>query len=163
MQSYNIYDIDFNKLATWLLPKQLRKAKLLLLAKSCIYPLISLHNNFLKYRKAKIYQLTITSQVCYLEQMLNDKYDFTLRRIEIKDGEWFQPWYISQEAENKPKYLFRASENQPQYVYTGGEAGEFKDDFVVVVLASISFSIPEMRSAIDSYRLFGTRYTIQTI
>lgn len=163
MQSYKVYTINFNKLALWLVNKANRKDRFLLLVKAILYPLINVHNSFSFYRKAKIYQLTITGQVCYLERLLNDKYDFTLRRIRIDDAVWHLPWFVYREPEEKPQFLYTESEGKTRYVYTEGEAGEVKDDFVVLVPLDIFFILDEMRSVIDSYRLAGTKYTIQRI
>jgi hypothetical protein len=161
MQSYNIYNIDFTKLPAWLTPQALQTDRVLVLLRACCYPFVALHNIFLKYRKAKIYQLTITPQVCYLQMLLNDKYDSTERRIEIVDAEWHLPLFVYTEAESKPVYIRKQSEADPTYVYVDGEAGAVQNDFVVKVPAAVSFSEAEMRAAIDSYKLFGTTYTIQ--
>jgi hypothetical protein len=147
----------------WLLHKALRKDKWTVLAKALVFPLIYVLNMFSLYRSAKLYQLMISPQVCYLERMLNDKYDFTLRRIKIDDAVWHLPWFIYQEDELKPQPLYTEAENNPVWLFTDGEAGEALNDFVVLVPLAIIFAQPEMRSAIDSYKLFGTTYTIQRI
>ena len=105
----------------------------------------------------------ITPQVCYLQRMLNDAYDFTLRRIVIDDAIWHLPWFLYTENELKPEYFFKESENNPAYLYTDGESGQALNDFVVLVPGSINFSEPEMRGNIDSYKLFGTTYTVQRV
>lgn len=159
--SYQYYQVDFYKLAVWLTPKFLRKQKFIILVKACLYPLISLHTTLMNFRSAKIYQIKITPQVCYLEMMLNDRYDSIARRITIGDAEWHLPWFLYQDAENKPEYLYTEGEAQPVYVYTDGEAGEALNDFVVLVPAAVSFNEQEMKSLLNSYKLFGTRYKIQ--
>jgi hypothetical protein len=161
MQSYNVYNINWNNLAAWLIPKPMRKAVFIILVKTCLYPLVAVHNLFLSFRKSKIYQLTITPQVCYLERLLNDRYDFTERRIYIDDAVWHLPWFVYEEAENKPQWLYKASENKPTWLYMDGEAGVALNDFVVFAPADLSFDPNEMRSLIDGYKLFGTKYTIQ--
>lgn len=161
MQSFNPFDIDFFKLVAWLTPKPLRKEKFGVMMKACVYPLIYVHNLLIKYRDAKLYQLSITPQVCYLERMLNDRFDYTQRRIYIIDADWHLPMFLFQEDELKPVFLFRESENRPKALYTEGESGAALNDFVVMVPISLSFSEAEMRSLINSYKLFGTLYTIQ--
>lgn len=160
---YNSYDINFYKLAVWLTPHEYRKEKFLIILKALVYPLIFVHNVFLKYRKAKLYQLMITPQVCYLERLLNDRYDSELRRIKIDDGIFHLPIYIYQEDEIKPVYLFTEDENKPVYLYTDGEAGEVLDDFVVLVPVDIIFDMNEMKSLLNIYKLAGTKYTIQLV
>lgn len=155
--------MDWQRLANWLVPKALRQPLFMTMVRAVLHGHSDVYNRFLRYRQAKIYQVTITGQVCYLERMLNDRWDFTQRRIRIDDAVWHLPWFIYQEAELKPQYLFRKSEDRPQYLYRNGEAGDGKDDFVVLVPMDIGFSEPEMRAAIDSYKLFGTKYTIQRV
>jgi hypothetical protein len=163
MQSFNSYIVDFIKLVAWITPKALRKVKVGIVMKSVVFPLIFIHNNFMRYRKAKLYQLLISPQVCYLEKMLRDKYDYTLRRIEIDDAEWHLPTFIFQEDELKPVDIFREDEDKPHALYTEGESGFAKNDFVVLVPSDIVFAEPEMRAMIDSYYLFGTKYSIQKV
>jgi hypothetical protein len=163
MQSFNIYNIDFNRLAAWLTPRALRKPKFVTLIRACVFPIVFNHNSFLRYRKAKIYQLTITPQVCYLQRMLNDKYDYSQRRIRIQDAEWHLPLFLYQEEELKPQMIFQESENNSKYLFNDAESGEAKTDFVVLVPTDISFAEAEMRGMIDSYYLFGTTYTIQKV
>jgi|ERR1035437_1411005 hypothetical protein len=155
------YDINFNKLAVWLMSKPLRKEKYLIMVKSFLHPFISLLTMFFTYRKAKLYQLYITPQVCYLEKMLNDKYDSSLKRIDIDDAVWHLPLFIYQEAEVKPVANYQEAENNPVTLFTEGECGE--NDFIVLVPMAISFPEPEMRSLLDQYKLFGTNYSIQRI
>lgn len=162
MRSFNPFDVDFFKLAAWLTPKPLRKVNYGLIVKACISPLIHIHNTLLRYREAKLYQLTITPQVCFLERMLNDRFDYSQRRIYIMDADWHLPIFLFQENELKPVSVFKENESKPTPLYTEGESGSALNDFVVMVPLAISFSEAEMRSLIDSYKLFGTLYTIQT-
>lgn len=157
------YNIAFYWLATWLIPYALRKEKFLILVKALIYPLIFVHNSFLNYRKAKLYQLMITPQVCYLERLLNDRWDSTLRRIVIVDAVWFPPTFMYQEAELKPVNLYQEGENNPVIIYTEGEAGVLLDDFVVLVPLDVIFDDAEMKGLLNIYKLAGTKYSIQRI
>lgn len=158
----NIYDINYQKLIKWLTPVPLRGVKFLSLMGVMVFPLVSLYQAFLLYRKAKIYQLMITPQKCYLERLLNDRYDFTNRRIYIDDGVDKPPTFIYQNAELKPLYIYNRSEGQPQkYIYTGGESGDLKDDFTVFVPLAISFESAEMISLIKGFKLAGTKFKIQ--
>lgn len=158
-----MYDIDFKKLVRWWTPVPLRKVFWLTLLGVLVYPVSQLHQLFLRYKKAKLYQLKITPQVCYLEMMLNDSFDNTDRGIYIEDAIWYLPTYIYQEAELKPVYISMESEAAPVIVYTESEAGEFRDDFVVKVPATVLFNIEEMKGKIDSYKLAGTHYKIQIV
>jgi len=159
--AYNVYDIDFKKLVKWWTPYPLRKIFWLTFLGVLLYPVAQLHQLLLRFQTAKLYQLKINSQVCYLEQMLNDSFDLTLRRIYISDAIWYLPTYIYQEAELKPVYVKKEGEDTPVYIYTESEAGEFRDDFVVFVPVGLVFNMDEMKGKIDSYKLSGTSYKIQ--
>ena len=161
--AYNVYDIDFKKLVRWWTPYPLRKTFLLSLVGVLLYPVAQLHQLFLRFKDAKLYQLKITPQVCYLEMMLNDSFDFTTRGIRIVDAIWYLPTYIFQEAELKPVYLKKEGEGAPQWIYTEAEAGEFKDDFTVLVPVGVVFNLEQMKAQLDSYKLAGTRYKIQIV
>jgi len=161
--AYNVYDIDFKKLVKWETPFPLRKVFWLTLLGVMVYPVAQLYQLFLRFKDAKLYQLKITPAVCYLEMMLNDGFDFTLRRIRIVDAKWYLPTYIYQEDELKPVYLKQEGEDEPLYLYTESEAGQFRDDFVVLVPAGLIFNMDEMKGKLDSYKLIGTRYKIQIV
>ena len=157
----NIYDIDFAKIVRWWTPAPLRKYIWLTFLRVLIYPLNQLYQFFLLYRTAKIYQLKITPQKCYLQILLRDRWDFTLRRIYIDDALDKPPFYIFEHAELKPKYIRRTSEALPKYIYTSGESGVLRDDFIIFVPIDIAFEQAEMISLVKNYKLAGTKFKIQ--
>lgn len=161
--AYNVYDIDYRRLVKWWTPYILRKPFLLTFLGVLVYPVAQLHQLFLRFKTAKLYQLKITPQVCLLEMMLRDSFDPIDRGIYIVDAKWYLPTYIYQEDELKPVYLKKESEAAPVILYTESEAGRFRDDFIVLVPAGVVFNIDEMRGKIDSYKLAGTHYKIQIV
>ncbi|MFT3750975.1 MAG: hypothetical protein QM768_21860 [Agriterribacter sp.] len=162
MPAYNFYDIKPTRLARWMTPKPNRKPGFMAFMQALLFPLFYAHDRFIRYREAKLYQIMITPQVAMLELLLNDKYDSSEKRIYITDAEWHLPVFLFQEDELQPVYFFRADEpDEPVWLYTEGEAGEAKTDFVVHVPDTITLNEPEMRSYLDQYRLFGTKYKIE--
>lgn len=153
----NIYDITYQKLRAWLIPALIRKPRLVALLQVLSFPIEGIYQAFNRYRLAKRYQLKITPQVCYLEMMLNDRYDFVQRRIRIEDSLEKPPLYLFQNAENKPVFL------ATQYLFTDGEAGAIKDDFVVKVPMDINFENAEMLSLLKNYKLASMKPKIQRI
>lgn len=162
MNNEKIYIINYYKLVTWLTPNRLKHQRLIGWVKSLIYPFSLLYNAFRNFRKAKLYQLMITPQKCYLERLLNDRYDYTLRRIYIDDGVDKNPYYIYRSDELKPRYLRTHAEAAPKYIYTSGESGILRDDFTVFVPVVILFEIAEMISLVKVYKLAGIKFKIQT-
>jgi hypothetical protein len=163
MINQSIYTIDYSKLVQWLLPSRLRTTARLAWLMCCVYPVQVIYQQFLTFKAAKDYQLLITPQVCFLQKMLNDRYDTNLRRIIITDGSDKPPTYIFTELELKPVFIRQESEAAPVFIYTDGEAGTLTDDFVVEVPASIVFEQAEMISLLKSYKLAGTKFSIKYV
>lgn len=120
-----------------------------------LWPVIRLYQVFSRNRLANLYRLQITGQVCYLEKMLNDRYDPVDRRIYIDEAIERPPLYLYQDAESKPVYLGE----KPLYQDT--EFGINLDDFIVFVHNEIIFEFNELRSLVNLYKLAGTRYSVQ--
>ena len=158
-----IYDIDFSRLVQMLVPPVVRRLVTVSWLLALIRPVVTIYQGFIRYRKQKLYELTITPQVCYLERLLNDKYDFILRRIRIDDTLDKHPIYLFQEDELKPVFIYQQSENKPVYLFTDGEAGDLLDDFVIFVPSSIKFSDNEMLQLVKSYRLAAMKPKIQRV
>lgn len=159
----NIFDINYLSLIRWLMPHHWRKVRHLVWLNVMCYSHILLYQQFLRSRKANLYRLMITPQVCYMERMLNDRFDYSLRRIRIEDAEWHLPMYVYQDDELKDAHLYLESEKKPVMLYTDNEAGALKDDFVVLVPSAISFNRDEMTGMINLFKLTGTTYKIETI
>lgn len=157
-----IYIIDYLKLALCLLPDYVRKTKMIALVNIFVSPVIYLYQLFLQFRTNKLYEISITGQVCRLEALLNDRYDFTNRGIYIDDAEEYPPLYLYRDEELKPVYLYTEAENQPVYLYTDGEGGALADDFIIFVPVAVVFDIIQMRSLVKLFRLPGMRFKIQT-
>lgn len=160
-----IYDINYRKLVTWLVPVPLRGVVMLSWLMALVSPFIDLYNNLIRFRDAVLYRLTITPQVVYLEKMLNDRFDIIERRIVIKDGQEFLPLFLFKKAEVKPIFFYRKSETtKPKtHLLTKGEVGAFTWDFVVFVPVLVPFDINEMIALINAYKLADKVYKIQII
>lgn len=158
------YVINYTKLVTQRIPFDLRFPEVVAYLMILAAPFIGLYNNFLLFRDQVIYKLTITPQVVYLEKMLNDRYDTTLRRIYIMDGQEYAQLFIYRKAELKPLFLYRKSEvaKPKNYLYVSGEVGQSTFDFVVFVPVEIPFDQNEISSLIESYALPSKDYNIQT-
>jgi hypothetical protein len=157
-------DIDFEKMIEDNTPQKL-KNEIDFLAWMNIFfsPLAKMYNDFLRFCDATIYDLLLTGQVCSLERLLNDKYDFTSRRIYIKDAVIQTPIYLYQDVENKDVDLYTDAENNAVSLFTDSETnGQTSNHFIVFVPVIIPFDATEMRSVIMQKRLVGKRFKIQT-
>lgn len=155
-----IYIVDWQKLATWLMPPALRDAELLGFVKALVAPISNLHNRFLTYRNYINYQLTITPQVCYMEKALNDRYDVDDRRITIVDAAEKTPVVLFTKPENKPIKLYTKAENIHKVFFTKGETAQFTVDFIVKVPVMVDFDVNEMTQFVNSYKLPGRTFKI---
>lgn len=155
-----IYNIVYSKLVQWLTPAMLRKPRMLAWIGICTSPINFLYRDLLRFRSLTLYRLGITPQVCFLEKLLNDQYDFIGRGIHIVDAAQTDPTYIFQDAEEKPVYMYTDAENLPVFMYTDGEAGDLKDDFIVIVPLSVTFNHNEMTSLINAYKLASKQFKI---
>ena len=155
-----IYTIDHLLLATWHIPVPLRVQPLMGYLNVLVGPFITLYHSFGRFRAQKLYDLAITPQVCYLEKLLNDRYDLALRRIVIVDSVMRPSFYLYNDAELKPQYLYTDGEGLPVYVYTDGETQTLFDDFLIEVPAGIVFGTAEMKSLVKAFCLPGKKFKI---
>ena len=155
-----IYNIIYSKLVQWLTPAMLRRPFLLAWINICVSPVSYVYNNLLRFRTLKLYQLSITPQVCYLQKLLNDQYDYINRGIRIIDALDADPLYIFRTLENKPVGLYTRGENRPVALFSSGEASDLKDDFIVIVPFSVNFNNNEMSSLIKAYKLGSKQFKI---
>ena len=158
-----IYNIIYSKLTTWLTPAILRKTKFLAWVAILITAVQFIYQNLLRFRTQKLYELAITPQVCYLQKLLNDRYDYVQRRIVITDAIDQSPIYFFVRSEIKQKYFYARSENKPTYFFTRGESGTLKNDFIVRVPAGIVFQLAEMTSLIQTYKMASKKFAIQIV
>jgi hypothetical protein len=161
-----IYDINYKRLVTWIVPQVLRKPKTMGLLKAMVSPVVYIYNLFLINRRNNLYKLMITPQVCYVEMALNDKYDNSNRKIKIVRPKSYDPLFLFQRVERKPVFLHRrntATAQQRQWLYQKGEASAFQYDFIVQVPATVAFDMNELTAVIDSYILPDKVYKISIV
>ena len=163
MPNNNIYIVNWTKLLNWLLPEVLRKPKLLAFMKALVYPINLLHNDLLRFKKQKEYQLSINSQVCRLQALLNDRYDSFNRRLYIDDGQLGNEVYVFTDAEDSPLGLFTAAENNPVDVYNDYELHGTAADFIVFIPNALngSININDLVSLVNQNKLPGKKWQVQ--
>jgi hypothetical protein len=156
-----VYIINCLLLARWNV--QLRATNMMSYIDILVNPVIFLYQDFMRFRKQKIYELAITPQVCYLERLLNDRYDLVQRRIVIVDTILQSSKYIYRDDELKPVFFYQDSELQPLYFFSDGETQTSFDDFIVKVPATIVFEVAEMKSLIKQFCLAGKTFKIELV
>lgn len=156
-----IFDIDYRRLITLLLPPPLRQPAIQEWLNILAYPVQLLYNDFRTNRKNNLYRLGITPQVCFLQKALNDRYDYTARRIHIIDPKFYDQEYIYQRVESKPIYLYGKTAGSPRIIYLRQETNAITVAFLVLLPTDLRFTEEEMRAFIDSYKLASKDYKIQ--
>lgn len=161
----SLFDIDYNVLVKILLPQQLRNAKMKAWLNALVSPVTYIYDLFMAKRYDDLYILSHSSQVTYVQAVLNDAFDNALRRITIIDGPDLEPIYTYIEAEEKPCYLYLASESAPILpLYTNNETVTLGYDFIVQVPSTLVYDETYMAAIIDKFRLASKNYyAIQTI
>lgn len=83
----SLYDINYTKLASLLMPMRLRGGALNALARLTLVPLGIMRGELVALRSDMDYRMNHNSQVCRLRGLLNDKFDPQQREIRILDNE----------------------------------------------------------------------------
>lgn len=155
------FDLDVRKLAVQILPTFLRGSVMISYVTSLVKPLNDIHYQFIQKRKENLYILAHNGQKCYLRAALNDKFDTSLRRITIDDGQLYDAEFIYTDAEiNQQPSLVRYL---TLTLYQDQDLANTAVDFYVRVPADIIFNIYEMQYLIDFYKLASKRYKIVTV
>ena len=163
--SYNskIYNIDWKKLTAWLIMVLLRTSKLVAFNNAGSALVNDLHTRFIFYKNWTEYRLGITPQTCYLEKLLNDRFDVVERRIVIVKGVEFPALPLYLKAEGKPVNLFKKSEAIPLVLYTKSETQQFTVDFIIKIPVLVPFDLNELKAYLDGDVLPSKIYKVQIV
>ncbi len=157
------YKINFDKLAIMMLPTMLRNYVMIAFAQVVLSPINWLYNQFIKYRDANLYNLSITPQVCCIEKALNDRFDTSKRRIYITKTLTYAQPYLFLDQELKDDFIFIDNENKDSYLHQGSELSAGKSDFIVHIPAELYTQEVDVKSIIDTYKLATKSYTLNYI
>lgn len=164
----NIYSVNWNVLADNYLPRDLRKPLTRASAKACLLPLTLMHAEFLQFRSNCLYKVRHNSQIPYMEAVLNDMFDNSLRRIRIVNNILKEPIYLYDPEEAREVFLYNPEDDKPVFFRDPDEFAGDGVDFFVMVPPDLQPAIPaaeqtlltRMRAQIDYYKLYSKNYTI---
>jgi hypothetical protein len=152
------FNIDFDILAIDLVPTFLRKIRKLAFVNACVSPIKRMYNQWASNRKANLYKLVHNGQVCYLRKVLNDRFDQSLRRIYIGNGNRYDRSYIYTTAEARPQFLGVI------YIHNSVDYADTGIDFIVYAPAGLlNLDNFEMKALINFYKEGVKRYKIEAI
>jgi hypothetical protein len=158
----NIYNVSLPRFVTLLLPLSLRKTAMVSWLFALITPYKELLAWFKIFRRDSSYKILHTPQVYSMENVLNDGFDPSLRRIYIVDGLYKSAVYFYEPDENSPVHFFEI--NPQVYFYEPEELEKLDVDFVVVLPLGMNLPASEMirlKSLVDFYRLPDKTYTVR--
>jgi hypothetical protein len=160
----NYYTINYSLLALLLTPTLLRndveKAFITSLAK----PLDALNDDFNAYVQSLDTQ--VNAQTCYMQAMLNNEFDFTERRIEIRIAPVdFDSFLLWKENQNKPLMISGEKTDgfTPHLLSRAGLTGATNNDFEVVLPLLWIMSpvdLKRMKKIINGNKLASKQYRI---
>lgn len=158
-------EINFNRLVSWHIPNWLRKNRTVLLALALIWPIKQLHSSLLSFMAAKLYRLSHNGQVCYLEKVLNDAFDPTLKRIWIGNFEGAERIYFWPEVDRRDVDF-----STVQFFWADIDYADSGIDFTVHLPAftqprslniiTTPSQLAYLKALTDEYKLAGKRYNI---
>lgn len=160
-------NLDFDRLATQLLPGLLRKPVLRAWLGALLTPLRQLYTTFLLYADAARLELSYNSQTLVLEGLLNDRFDPYGRRIRIQNATTvLTPLYLNFHRENQPRKFLRFAIEGPPWVFvrTYSEFSTQLDYTVVVPQVTLPANRLERKQQIQArtqrFNPATKRYTI---
>jgi hypothetical protein len=156
-----IYYFNWRKLIRWLTPQPLRKPRFLAFLRGFVSGVQYSHAAFIDFKISTEYTLTITPQVCYLEKMLNDRFDFLQRRIYITDGANVAALWLALDIEDKSLWLALDAENEPLWLPVDNELSIFGGDFTIVIPADVVYDADELAARVNMYKLASKQWNIQ--
>lgn len=152
--------INTTKLYRWLLPRLIRQPKVKAFIDAIMVSFDNLYISFYKKRLSDLYFIEINGQVTKLEKMLNDKYDYELRRIYISDADYTQLSYLYTDGEDRPLFI---DDTIATYINQDSEIGYGSTAFNINIADAIDFNENELRGLVDLYKLVGKQYNINII
>ena len=156
-----MFDIDFNKLITWLLPPLLRQPIYFAWVRALCAPAVTLYNTFITQRNADLYRINHDSRVFSMEAVFNDSFDSVSRRIYVTDGFNKSRIYLYTRTENEPVFL-----NPSIPLYNRGDYADTGIDFIVWVPNTIIMTatdLVQLDGLIRKYKLVSKRYAIYRV
>jgi hypothetical protein len=164
----NVYSINWNIFSDNQLMGKLRKPKIRSFAKILLHPMKLLHLDFLNFRQKCLYRIQHNSQICYMEAMLNDLFDPSLRRIRIVNVTFLEPIYFYEPEENRDVYFYEPEEGRDVYFREEEDFAGDGVDFLVCVppdlqpqteAATMAY-ITRMSGEVEYYKLYSKNFKI---
>ncbi|OSZ79262.1 hypothetical protein CAP35_13695 [Chitinophagaceae bacterium IBVUCB1] len=157
------FNIDYNILPKLLIKKVWQEPKRMAGIAAILWPVRMLYNAFIVFFNNIIYELAHTSQVVYIEAVLNDRFDAGLRRIKIIDAPLVAPISLFRNIEQRPLYIRRNTENAPKWLRVYKEMFPSGIQFTIEIPVSITYDEKELIALVRKYCLPGRAFMIKQV
>lgn len=163
-----IFEINHKRLVLQLLPTFLRRPVIFGLLRAALVSLEKVYADFKTARAEHNYRLTHNGQVCYLREVLNDKFDSNKRRFDIisvmRSGEWL--YAVSEDGTLVPVAFGEdntsETENVP-VVYNEISLNSAQNEFIVCVPSDVYETMLEaVKETVNKYKLITKRAQYQS-
>ncbi len=158
-----MFDLDFNKVVVWLLPRMVRTVFNVAWLKALVQPVVLIYtglNGFLSYRNNIQYKLNHNGQVCYLEAALNDTFDTAERRIYLTDAGGDVITLINRDTDGNALII---NDDPNGGIIIHNDSAYFGGSYDFIVNIPYQFSeadIYQLRALVNFYKLAGKRYDV---
>lgn len=155
-----MFELDFDKVIIWLLPRRVRTVFNVAYLKAVLTPLFDLYNEFQEYRADINYKLEHNSQVCYMEAALNDAFDFAERRIFLTESGGEQVTLINRDTDGEALII---NDDANGGIIIHNDSAYFGGSYDFIVNIPYQFTEAEiyrLRAIVDYYKLPALRYDI---
>jgi hypothetical protein len=156
----SIWNSNLTKLLQQYIPPVLRTPMHVKWVEVLAHGFVQVFDDLKEYRTQILKELAYNGQTNSLKRMLNDKFDNTLRRFEVRNIFVLNlPDFFWQVAENNPNYFYQIAEATPNYIYT---------ELEYYAPVTVEIDVPDtlmgleatIRRIIESVLLATVRYTI---
>lgn len=154
---HSIYNINWFRLVKMLVLPAVNKPTLLAFINSALAPLRTNYDKFLDFKADAEYRVQHNGQICYLQKMLNDKFDNSLRRIRVRNVPAKARLWFYYPEDSKEVFFY---EDEPAVHFYTPESYYNQFDFEVLIPASLSGQTNQMTTQINYYKLYSKNYQI---
>lgn len=156
------YDISFSQLVLQLLPPILHFDLVIAFASALIYPLTQIHKAFTILVANT--DTSVNSQVCYMQSILNDRYDYYERRVVVRDSAIdYDSFFLFDEGRGNPAMLYDDQQGDAVMWVDNNLLGSTNTDFDIVFPLGYALTENEyraLRQFVNNNKLASKRFKI---
>lgn len=158
-----MFDINVNRIIKRFMPHFLRKPVMIDYLSGAAKALKDVNNLFVTLRDETLLKLSYTGQTIYLERLLNDNYDPTLRGIYIDNTNVQGFNYVRNVIENAPAFYVnnKVEAATPDYFDNIAEV-EASIHFIVNVPVAVVFDSIDLNDDVRRYAQAGKTWSVVT-